>query len=210
MISPMVYRRIAKRAKENNMRIPVNYREIINCYKNVVKPGEDKIVFSWLYDTNSCLNANAMVHKCIIFNAEWAARIVLFDNLDTMNAFRDTIGHELTHKDKEFSRCKRSRKDRIFVARINEVHADFGAGPKMMGNRRDLILQAIEYKKSLKKKDKESKLSSHPSWEKRYEYIKNYDFNRKLIERVAEDMGYTNAKLIDEIDAFYDDIVLIK
>jgi len=117
MISPLIYKRIKDRAKSEKMPVPKNYEAIIQRYKSIENIGNYCIAFSWLSDSGSkILNASAMVPGVVLLNAEWAARIVLFDNESTMNAFKLTVGHELTHKEKEINRCKYRGNDRKFIA----------------------------------------------------------------------------------------------
>ena len=92
----------------------------------------------------------------------------------------------------------------------NEAHADFGAVPKMLNNNRELALKAIEYKGNLKEKEKNSRFSDHPTWEQRYNYIKNYNFNKELIHKIADDMNYHNKAIIEKVCDYYEDIILVE
>ena len=188
--------------------MPSNYVDILLKYQQVEKPSTDKIIFSRFASNSEYISASAAIRNRIIFNAEWAARIVLFDNGETMNAFKATVGHELTHKEPELSAMDKSYRAHIFKMRVNEVHADFGAIPKMLNNSRDLAIKACKYKKSLKKSDASNKFSDHPSWEQRLSYISDFNFNSELIYRIAKDMDFYNFAVINQAINFYEDIFL--
>ena len=131
MLSYLVRKRIIKRAKEWNVNIPVNYELIIDSYKKLNILHDNKLIFSYLYDNGSDnINANSLIYKIIFVNAEWAARLVLINDEKTKNAFLFTIGHELTHKEKDFFCMTSSKVDFKFILWINEVHATFCAAPK--------------------------------------------------------------------------------
>lgn len=209
MINPLVYCRIVRRARKNNLKVPSNYKSILHYYKNIEKPSNDKIVFSWIYDgRNKNLNANAALNGKILFNAEWAARVVLFDNAGTLNAFKSTIGHELTHKDNEIDVRQFFGLNKQFVGRVNEARADFGAGQKMLNSQRNLVLDAVNYKRALNSRGRRLKFDPHPTWEQRYNYIKNYNFSRELIYKIADDMNYHNKAIIEKVCDYYEDINL--
>lgn len=163
--------------------------------RTVTLPSGNKIVFSWLFDGGrSVVNACALIPGYIIVNSEWAARLVLFHDEDTLNAFQATIGHELTHKENDFVFIEYWTKDKKFVNWVNEVHADFGAVGKSLGNSRNRAVSAAEYKRKYKgKKDRDT--SSHPSWSRRKAYLTSYDFNYELLDKIAKDVGCTNKKL---------------
>lgn len=208
MFNPHVYFWLQKRAKDYQIKIPSNYADILLKYQQIEKPSTDKIIFSRFASNSEYISASAAIRNRIIFNAEWAARIVLFDNDETMNAFKATVGHELTHKEPELSVMDKSYCAHIFKMRVNEVHADFGAIPKMLNNSRDLAIKACKYKKLLKKSEVSKKLSGHPSWGQRLAYISDFDFNSELIYRIAKDMDFDNFAVINQAANFYKDIIL--
>ena len=207
MVSLLVYKRIKDRAKEHKLSVPKNYESIMCRYKKIRNLGKNRIVFSWLFDAGSrVLNASPMIPGLIVLNAEWAAKIVLEDCEDTMNAFMITVGHELTHKDKEVNWVIYTGNNRKFVAQVNEIHADFGAAQKMCGSSRQALLKSIEYKRKNKKADDGD--FAHPPWWKRYEYVNEYNFDKTLIRKIADDVNCQNERLINYLICFYDDIVL--
>lgn len=197
---------VKKRAIELNMSFPSNWESIMYEYKKIEKDIKKYILFTDYGYNPKTLNGGSMIPYVINLTKEWAVRIVLFNSEDTKNAFFITIGHELTHKDKEFSRLRFGKRNRQFIARVNEVHADFGAAQKMVNNNRQKLLDSIEYKRLLKKVDNED--FSHPSWARRKYYVENFDFNRELINKIAEDIGYTNQDLIDKVCNHYQEIKL--
>lgn len=206
----LIYFKILKKAQRLGLKVPKNYEDILNGYSNIKKPGNDKIIFTWFFGGNiPTLDANATLKGKILFNAEWAARVVLFDNEETLNAFKSTVGHELTHKDREITieRCYSSL-DKLFIRRINEVRADFGAGQRMLNSQRNLVLDAVNYKRALNSRGRRLKFDPHPTWEQRYNYIKNYNFSRELIYKIADDMNYHNKAIIEKVCDYYEDINL--
>ena len=206
---PIIYLKIKKKAKELDSEFPKDFKKILNQYASISRPGNSKIFFTWMFGGNtSTLNAGVISKNKILFNAAWAIRVVFYDNEETLNAFKATIGHELTHQEKEMKVWSANYFTYLFKKRVNEVHADFGAVPKMLNNNRELALKAIEYKDNLKKKEKDSKFSDHPTWEQRYNYIKNYNFNKELIYKIADDMNYHNETIIEMVCEYYEDINL--
>lgn len=208
MESPLIYSRIKNKARKSNIAVPPNHEEILRKYKNVGNLEGNRIVFSWLSDTgNTILNASSMVPGCVVFNAEWAAQVVLYDSEETMNAFKITVGHELTHKDNEIAWWRYWRRaERQFVAQVNEVRADFGGNMRMCGSNRETLLNAINYKKQLRAQDNGDFL--HPPWYKRYEYVERYDFGAELINKIADDVGCYNQGLREYVINHYSDIIL--
>lgn len=207
MVSFLVKKHIYNRAKDWNLQVPSNWEDIIKEYINFIQINNISITFSWLYDLGrKSLNANAIVKNKIILNAEWAARIILYNNSKTKNAFLITIGHELTHKEKEISRFAWKRNDRKFIAQLNEIHADFGAAQKMVNSSRERLINSIDYKKRLKKIDKGDFV--HPSWKRRGYYANNFNFNKTLVYQVANDTYCKNARLVEKTSKFYEDIIL--
>ncbi len=128
------------------------------------------------------------------------------------NAFRITIGHELTHKDKEFCPLKVLHYgigSYIFVKKLNEVRADFGASQKMFNGKRENLLISCEYKRVLRDKyGGTTEDKSHFNWETRKKYAEEYNFNEELIRQIAKDLKYNNEKVIQMVCDYYDDIIL--
>ena len=168
-----------------------------------------KISYSWFWSAGVHVpNASAAIPGLILINAEWASRIVLNrDNPHMHDAFALTICHEITHQEKDFYYFDLFSADGKFVNWIDEVHADFGGVQKGLESNRSRALFAMKYKLSCKKK-KDKDTRSHPSWNKRIDYILNYDFNEELIDKIAFDCGCSNNKVITAVKNFFDVIEL--
>lgn len=204
MTGVLVKLHIYVKAKRNHIKYAnCNSLKHIDAFMNT------KIAFSWLFDMGSkTLNACALLPGIIIVNSEWAAHLVLFGTAETINSFKGTIGHELTHQDKDYVFWEFWTKDKKFVNWINEVHADFGGAVKCLESKRQNAIEAISYKKKYKcKKDRDT--TSHPSWNKRLEYISKYDFDEILIRKIAAEVGCKNQKLIINICSYYAELRLI-
>lgn len=206
MLSPLIKREIFKEAKRCHYQVPSDYEKILEKAQKVNTISDYKIVFSWLYNSDSVLNSSSMVPHLILCNKRWAIRLVFFNNEDTMNAFFITIGHELTHKEKDYFSWTLSITDYKFMLQIGEVHADYGAAEKMVHSSKQKLLESVRYKRALKKKDEEGFI--HPSWDKREYYIEHFDFDEKLIRQIAADVGCSNSKLIQKVCNYYKRIVL--
>lgn len=207
MLSPLIKRAIFKLAKENNLDLPENYEQILIEAQNINCVSKDKILFSWLYNSGSLvLNGNAMLPHYILCSTGWALRLVFHQDEKTFNAFRITIGHELTHKEGDFSLFHINKLDRGLIFQVREVHADFGATEKMSACSRQKLLDSIRYKKSLKKVDAGDFM--HPSWERREYYAEHFNFDEELIRQIAIDVGCSNEKLIKRISEYYKKIIL--
>lgn len=168
-----------------------------------------KIWYAWFWSAGVHIpNASATIPGLILINAEWAARIVLYQKNQNMHdAFKLTVCHEMTHQENDFSFFDFFTKDGIFVNWINEVHADFGGTEKAFNGERKKAIYGMKYKLSCKqKKDKDTR--SHPSWNRRIEYISNYNFDYNLIDKIAFDVGCENSKLILAVKKHFSEIKL--
>lgn len=168
-----------------------------------------KIFYACLWSMGSHIpNASATIPGVILINAEWAVRIVFDQGNPTMHdAFTLTICHEMIHQERDFYFFDFFTNDGKFVNWVNEVHADFGGIRKGLDGKRNRASEAMKYKKSCRKKlDRDSR--SHPSWEKRIEYIENYNFNKELIDRIALDCNCKNTRLITNVINFFEIIDL--
>ena len=168
-----------------------------------------KIRYSWLWSAGVHVpNASATIPGLILINAEWASKIVLNqDNPHMHDAFALTICHEITHQEKDFYYLDLFSADGKFVNWVDEVHADFGGAQKGLDSNRSRASFAMKYKVSCKKK-KDKDTRSHPSWNKRIDYILNYDFNEELINKIAFDCGCNNNKVITAVKNYFDVIEL--
>ena len=176
MISLMTKLHVHNRAKKLRIDNAVAYESVTQIFGEM-NYTPCKLIPSWMFDMGSnTLNACAFLPGIIIINSEWVAHLALFQNEETKNAFKATLGHELAHKDNDYVFCEFGTKDKKFVNWINEVHADFSGADKSFHADRVKEINAIEYKLKFKgKRDKDS--AGHPSWSRRLEYVSKYNFN---------------------------------
>lgn len=210
MINKRTKQYIFYKAEKENIVVPRNYNEILQFYYDIVAKHGHTLKFPY----NSCLtrenlNANSGLfkHSSIIATPEWAFQLVC-NNESAHIAFLMTLGHELTHKEKDLFPpiygCGTK-----FVAWVNEVHADFGGVQKMLTGNRKIALETIEYKIQQKQyQKKQSQDAWHPSWTHRKYYIKNYNFNADLIRQIAEDVKYHNKYIVNHVSSHFEEIVL--
>lgn len=209
MVCKSTKKYIENKAGKDKIVIPDNYENILNQYCIAVANFGYTLEFREGRNlTKSKLNANAGLFKnsSIVVTPEWAAQLVLYNTEEVHNAFKMTIGHELTHKDKDICVLRYGIRYIKFIAYINEVHADFGAAQKMANSNRDTLLKSLRYKKSFTDVEKDD--PTHPTWEKRISYVENFDFNKDLIQQIAKDVGCTNKNLIDKVCNHYQEITL--
>lgn len=208
MTSFLVRRHILAQAKKEKVRVQ-SIDAILKKQVAALGLNDNKIIFSWLLDFGrKTLNATAFFPGYIILNAQWAAHLVLYDSEMVNNAFRQTIGHELTHKENDYAFWEYFTKEKKFINWINEVHADFGSAEKTLDYSRDKLRQSLEYKRRAKR-DKDKDSFTHPSWQTRCKYVEHYDFNEKLIKRVAKDTGCDNTGLIENVCRHYSEEMIL-
>lgn len=217
----LIKRYVIKRSKKLNKSIPADINRKIYEFENMFAP-DIWIRVSYMKDGfTSLLNGKAVNPNGVLLTPEWAARLLLFNDDDTINAFLVTVGHEMTHNEGDFSTRGFYSENKKFINWVNEVHADFGAAQRMVNSNKTKLLESIDYKINLKKPKKNILLillekfvllfineSTHPSWKQRRAYAETGAFNRKLIDTIATDTGCTNIGLIEDIANFYKDIVL--
>lgn len=209
MISPFVKAYVYIEAWKHRKRID-RISDILIRERSLFDYWQGKIRYFWLWSVGVHVpNASATIPGLILINAEWASRIVLDqDNPHMHDAFALTICHEITHQEKDFYYFNFFSADGKFVNWVDEVHADFGGVKKGLDGDRLRAFQAMKYKLSCKKKDRDTR--SHPSWNRRIGYIVDYDFNDELIDKIAYECGCNNNKLIMAVKKFFDVIELRK
>lgn len=217
MYNIVLYQYIKKRARKNG--IYISYSEIEKRLKQVdllSSTKKIKVLFLlWKAGFAKSIEAIAIFPSYVICSYEWAVQLVINDSEDTFNAFLITLGHELAHKDGDFSvlfwerkrKCYICKEDRKFVNWVTEVHHDFAATEKIVGSSKEKLIESIDYKIAVKPNNTDS--PSHPSWKQRKLYAEMGAFNRKLIDIIALDTDCTNITLIEEISCFYKDIILM-
>lgn len=208
MISPFVKMYVCYDARKKRKK----FCGIDEILLNEIEPfcgWKGKLKYAWFWSAGVHVpNASATIPGLILINAEWASRIVLDqDNPHMHDAFVLTICHEMTHQERDFYYFDLFSTDGKFVYWVDEVHADFGGIIKGLEGSRVRAKNAMNYKLSCKRSfDKDKR--SHPSWNRRMEYVSNYDFDEKLIEQIASDCGCNNTKLISAIKNYFDKIEL--
>lgn len=200
-----------EKSKDTALMFPSNYEAILREYQKIVHKEKKYVVFSDYPFKAKTLNGSPMLPFGILLSREWAFKAVLFDLDDTRNAFRVTIGHELTHKEKEYPKLFYRGYDRKFIAQTTEVYADYNGAKRMINSSRKNLLRSIQYKRSHKISIGEEDTGdfAHPSWERREYYVTNFNFTADLIKQIADDVNCQNERLINSVISFYDDIVLI-
>jgi len=204
MISPLIAFYIAIRYRKASSK---QLKELSAYYNSLPQVGNNKIVFSFLTIWPTILGANATIKGIIIFSAEWAAQLILFNNEETSNAFIITLGHELAHQDGDFPLSSYNHKEKHFIHWITEVHHDFSAAERMTQCSRKKLLASILYKINAKPNNEDE--HTHPSWKTRKEYVLNYNFDIRLINQIAMDTGCTNTILVEKVCSHYKPIYLI-
>lgn len=217
MYNIVLYQYIKKRAKE--ARLVVSYSEIkskLHQFDYLEPVGIYKLLFLvWKDGFSKSIGASANIPFLIIFSAEWAVQLIINDKEDTINAFRMTLGHELSHKDGDYAFLFWERenkhfihkRDRKFVSWVTEIHHDFAAAEKMVAYNKEKLLASMKYKIEAKPNNKPGQ--SHPSWEQRKEYVETGIFNEELIKEIATVTSCTNKELIERVCEYYKPIILL-
>lgn len=207
-------RYIKKRAIELNITIPNNYEAILFDYKDIVrKYGYDLEFKAKRGMSLNTLNANAgFGNSNIIASPEWAVQLILIGSDNVKNAFKDTLGHELTHKENDIMIFRYGLSAVSFVAHVNEVHADFGGIEKLLNSSRDKALNAMYFKYNFKMQNNNTDIHtmSHPSWKQRINYIQKYNFDNELIEQIAADVNYKNSNVIKKVCMHYNKSIVLR
>lgn len=221
MISIPVRIYVYYKAIQWKMDKPKGIGKRLNNYRKSINSNGYIIVFSCFQSAlNGILNADSIIPKIITISPRWAVQLILFDSSETRNAFLITIGHELTHKDGDFSMLSKEGPDRIFISWVNEVHADFGAAEKMVNGCKQKLLDSINYKSEinesiinsskLNKNEKNRKLGSHPSWSQRKKYVERGTFDDELIKEIAKTTGCYNTELIKKVREYYKSPIILQ
>lgn len=209
MLSPVVDLYVRRKAKKEHRSLPENYKFILREFAEKYCTNKVKVHYLWFWDAGGRFpNASATIPGVILMNSVWASLLVEKYNDETIvDAFKMTIGHELTHLEHEFFYLEPFSKTQKFVDWINEVHADYGGIIKAFDGDVYRGVRALEFKEKFKcGRDNDGR--SHPSWKRRIEFIKKFDFNANTIREVAGIVGCNNQKIINLICEYYDDIEL--
>lgn len=214
MVSKETEKYIQRTANKKRISMPDNYLDSLSEYCLLVEKRGHKLEFKTgrnLAPNSLGANAGLLKKSSIVVTPEWAAKLVFENTDDTRNAFLITLGHELTHKDKEIFPLRYGFRWLSLIAYINEIHADYSAAQKMTDSKRSILLRSIDYKRHHKveirgMQDKDT--PEHPSWSRRKSYVETFNFDAKLIRKIAHDLDCKNERIINHLIEFYDDIVL--
>lgn len=155
------------------------------------------------------LNANAGLFnfQSIVITPEWIYQLIFNEDTELVrNALLGTIGHEISHK---LGNIKGIKKFELWV---NEVHCDFKSATITLNNDREKLIQGIRFKTEFKAKTNPNILTKqsgdHPSWEQRLDYISNYNYDEKLIRRIAKDTKCSDENRIQKVINQFEPIIL--
>ncbi len=208
MIEPFLINHIYNKAKLLGKELSKDeIKNTINQYNSLPQLKRNKILYDYIFLGFSRLSASATIYQLIMISAKWIEDVVIYHDEKILNAFILTLGHELAHKDGDFTKVYFNYNDRKFIHWVTEVHHDFSAAEKMACSSREKLLDAITYKIIAKPDNKDA--FSHPSWKNRKKYVLQYDFNDKLISEIASNTDCTNKKLIKDICDHYQPIFLV-
>lgn len=180
-----------------------DFKILNDTYNQLPELKNVKLIFSAFFFPPLTLGANSQFKNKIYISAEWAALLLTNNSVEIKNAFKITIGHELTHKDPTFTTSKYRGKKLKFINWVNEVYCDFGAASKMVNKDKNNLEKAIKFKIKNKPNNKETK--THPSWKQRLIYAQTGKFDEHLIRQIYEDSGCKNDTLLNEVIDFYKD-----
>lgn len=194
--------------------LPENYEEILEDFAR--RFGSDEVKIIYRFSKSRCLNANSGRKNKITVNEKWAELLVREkDNTEVINAFRETIGHELTHKENDLFPLKYIfiSHGLQFTAWTNEVHADFGGVKKALEGDAKKGLRGMRFKCKDNIANKFGRCCvksdcTHPSWLIRMDMIKKRRFNAERIKEIAKLAGCKNKALINKVCEHYDVIEL--
>jgi hypothetical protein len=132
----------------------------------------------------------------ISLNTEWLRRIVKDEGEEGEKALAVSLAHEMSHR-LDYQQIVLNHNDRKFIKWINELFADYHAVQLALDGDTNLFEKTVKYKTNNSNVSKD--YFSHPSWNRRVEYIKNYSFDSDFIRLVAKECNCNNQKLIDNV-----------
>lgn len=150
-------------------------------------------------------SANSLVPgtKPVLISAMWAVEI-LSGGQESMDAFLETAGHEMAHKEGFLWRMKGVH----FARWVHEVFCDFRGSELALGGDRARTVRAVGKKMELKKNSSRIAVDedyiSHPSWERRKAYLAGFDFTPELVDQIAEDAGCKDEDVIRSVKKYFD------
>lgn len=200
---------IKRKARKYKISLPDNYIEILKDYQKYTKY-PITFIGDFIYSKNE-LGASSY-SKYIVFSPEWGYQLLTNKDKNIVNAFLLTMKHEEAHKEKEFKPVNIN--DKHFSNIVTEIHCDFRGAELAFQSNRQTFIDSLNFKIQLIGLDKfcithdEGCLSYHPSWNKRVYYAANYNFDEKLIRRVALDNNFTDENIILKASTHFDNIIL--
>lgn len=164
---------------------------------------ENDITLHIYRDCEPWINARSYPKtRKIGINTRWIKELSKYPDKELADALFLTLGHEYTHIGSELPQIgtKLNKVDKSFIRQFDEVYADFNGILLMLDGDRERALNAMNRKADfLNPKNLNSSLKpTHPSWDRRIYYVKNFNFNSTLIRRLATDTGCKNKELIQK------------
>lgn len=184
-------------------------------FKKLICECDYEVIVSIMYDGLSKHISASQRNNKIYLNKACFLRYVLYNEEYFVYALRFLIGHESGHFNDYNLKNSHIYHEIKFINWTIEVYNDFYSIFIKLNRDKDLGMSAINYiineKTFYSKSLKDSK--THPSWSRRLNYIKEYNFNKDLLKKIALDSGLIRSsdekhKLIDEIYSFYGEIHL--
>lgn len=178
--------------------------------KKLLPAYKTRFVFADYSEDKIILNMNSSIRGKILANVAWGCKIMedylqnpeMQPSSVVINAFMQTIGHELGHlTDKSIPYCLSHIKFRLH---ISEIYADFYSASLFSSDCRRKTLKAMLYKLH-----ENSRFSPdigdccHPALRKRMYYIRYWDFTEELIRYVAKDCDCVDESYIEKIIKHY-------
>lgn len=104
MFSPLVERSIKRKARKNHQSLPGHYRQILSDAVSGYREEGYKVVYSWLWDAGGKVpNASSSIPGVILVNSHWAFLLVMHEGNGVItDAFKMTMGHEITHQQNDY------------------------------------------------------------------------------------------------------------
>lgn len=197
---------IEKRCRKSDICLPTDINSVLDGYESLSFLGEDRLCFL-CFKSNSGIDISRTNNDIIIANSEWAAQLVLHNGCHTVtNAFLISVGHEIGHRLDYKVTSVRGYRNQKFVSWCNEVHHDFYGATVAANSSRQELLSSTRFKCEQKPWNSDS--FSCPSWLRRLYYETYYDFNEKLIRKIAKDAKCRNENTIQKIISHYTPISL--
>lgn len=189
------------------IKLPVKtIKGILEPLRTVELSNGQIVKVEWFCENSKELNAKCKYSK-IKVNQRWVECLLFCkEDQETINAFRQTVGHELSHMNIE-AKLIAFGKSKKLCNWIVEIKCDYMGVVKALKGSKKVGINVLKYiEKQHRTPDMDS--YTHPSWKRRIDYIGIGKFDRKLIEQVALDVGCKNEKHISDLAEFYEEMKL--